>query len=241
MKTIGITTSQHDWPTDADNLDRIRGYVTGVTDAGAQGEPLWLIENESADATRERAQKIAAQIDGLLISGGADLPPQMYGESLLENAGVQLVDEKRPRFELELISAFVARRKPILGICYGCQLLNVWRGGSLIQDIATQKPSEIAHSVERGNILHAVRVLDNTKLRRIVEIEEFEVVSSHHQGIGRLGKGAIASALAPDNLAEAIEFDDDLWMLGVQWHPERTRDSAPTRRLFEAFVNKSSG
>ncbi len=240
MKTIAITTSQTDWPdVDYDDArERLEGYINGVKTAGAHAEALWLHENDDAAATQVRAQKIASQMDGLLIPGGADLPPSMYGEEVLQSAGVELIKPQRPQFETALVNEFVARRKPILGICYGCQFLNVWRAGSLIQDIPTQKPSETAHSVERGNILHAVRVLDHTKLRRIVGSEEFDVVSSHHQAIGRLGNGASSSAFAPDGLVEAIEFDDDSWIVGVQWHPERTPDNESTRRLFEAFVNK---
>ncbi len=239
MKTIAITSSQTDWPDvdDKDALERLEGYINAVKDANAQGEPLWLRENDDADAVEQRAAKIAAQMDGLLISGGADLPPSMYGESVLKNAGVELIKPARPQFELVLIKEFVARRKPVLGICYGCQFLNVWRGGSLLQDIPTQYPTEIAHSIERSNAFHTVRVLDGTKLKGIVGEEEFSVVSSHHQALRNPAKGATYSAFAPDNLAEAIEFDDENWIIGVQWHPERTRESIPTRRLFEAFVD----
>ena len=235
MKTIGITTSQSAWPDDEDGQRRLQAYIDSVGDADAQAEPLWLDLDESEMA--ERAQKVAVQMDGLLISGGADLPPSMYGEAMLENADVELIKPQRPQYEMELMNAFVARKKPILGICYGCQLLNVWRGGSLLQDIPTLWTDAIAHSSERGNILHTIRVLDATKLHRIVGEEEFEIVSSHHQAIARLGEGASSSAFAPDRLAEAVEFNDENWIIGVQWHPERTRDSAPTRRLFEAFVN----
>ncbi len=236
MKTIGITTSQNSWPQDEDGQGRLQAYINAISDANAQAEPLWLDLDESEMA--ERAEKVAAQMDGLLISGGADLPPHMYGEEILPDAGVELIQSARPHYELALVNAFVARDKPILGICYGCQFLNVWRGGSLIQDIPSQWPDAIAHSSERGNIPHSVRVLEDTKLHRIVQTDEFEIISSHHQAMSRLGNGASTSAFAPDRLAEAVEFDDEAWILGVQWHPERTRDSEPSRRLFEAFVNR---
>ena len=238
MKHIGITTSQTDWPdVDKDALERLEGYTNAVKDTGAEAEPLWLVENDDEISMRERAVKIAAQLDGLLISGGADLPPSMYGEEVLENAGVELIKPQRPQFETFLINEFVERGKPVLGICYGCQFLNVWRGGTLLQDIPTQWENAIQHASERGNIFHPVRVLEDTKLQRIVGVEEFEIVSSHHQAMSHLAHGAKTSAFASDRLAEAIEFDDAAWIIGVQWHPERTRDSEPTRRLFEAFVN----
>ena len=236
MKTIGITTSQSSWPPDEDGQARLQAYLNAISDANAQAEPLWLDLDESEMSAR--AEKVARQMDGLLISGGADLPPQMYGEEILPDAGVELIQSARPIYELALVTAFVKLDKPILGICYGCQFLNVWRGGSLIQDIPTLWSDAIAHSSERGNVAHAVRVLEHTKLRRIVETDEFEIISSHHQAMSRLGTGAATSAFAPDRLAEAVEFDDEAWILGVQWHPERTRDSEPSRRLFEAFVNR---
>lgn len=238
MKHIGITTSQTDWPdVDSDGRERLEGYINAVKDANAEAEPLWLVENDDEISMQERAVKIASQLDGLLISGGADLPPAMYGEEMLQNAGVELIKPQRPQFETALINEFVERGKPVLGICYGCQFLNVWRGGKLLQDIPSQWENAIAHATERGNILHSVRVLDDTKLQRIVGQSEFEIVSSHHQAMSHLAHGAKTSAFAPDRLAEAIEFDDAAWIIGVQWHPERTRDSEPTRRLFEAFVN----
>ena len=238
MKHIGITTSQTGWPdVDSDGRERLESYVNSVKDANADAEPLWIVEDDDEISMHERAIKIAAQLDGLLISGGADLPPSMYGEDILEDAGVELVKLQRPQFEMFLINEFVERGKPVLGICYGCQFLNVWRGGTLLQDIPRQWENAIKHASERGNITHSVRVLEDTKLQRIVGVEEFEIVSSHHQAMSHLAHGAKTSAFAPDRLAEAIEFDDAAWIIGVQWHPERTRDSEPTRRLFEAFVN----
>lgn len=235
MKRIGITFSHHDWPTEEDNIGRIRGYIDALEDAGARAEPLWLPREESDIETR--ADELARDFDGLLISGGADLPPSLYGEETLSGADVSLVPAARPVFESALLKRFLERKKPALGICYGCQFFNVWRGGSLIQDIPTQWPEPIAHSSERGNIPHMVHVLEHTKLRAIVEEEEFEVVSSHHQAIARLADGAHTSAFAPDRLAESIEFDDAGWFLGVQWHPERSRESPASQRLFNAFVN----
>jgi putative glutamine amidotransferase len=234
MTRIGITTSQHEWPQDEDNITRIKAYIAAVEDAGAEAEPLWLPADESA--VEECAKRVAQEFGGLLISGGADLPPLMYEEETLLGANVQEVKPLRPHFELALLREFVAAGKPILGICYGCQLLNVWRGGSLLQDIAMQWEQPIAHSHEGGNTRHTVRVLDETKLKTVVGLEEFDVVSSHHQAIANLAEGAQTSAFAPDRLAEAIEFDGDEWILGVQWHPERDREGQATQRLFKAFV-----
>jgi putative glutamine amidotransferase len=233
MKTIGITFSHHAWPDDEDNRQRMNWYLDAVRAAGASAEPLWLPDD--GDPEGEQARKIAQQFDGLLISGGADLPPSWYGEDELPNAGIKLINLERPAYEASLLKNFRELNKPIFGICYGCQFLNVWRGGTLIQDIELQWPEPIEHRQSR----HVVRVLEGTRLRDIVRDEEFEVVSSHHQAIGKLAPGAKTSAFAPDRLAEAIEFDDECFFLGVQWHPERDPESPATQRLFEAFVDAS--
>lgn len=235
MKKIGVTFSHHHWPQDADNRRRIQAYLDAVAFAGATAEPLWLPDGESQ--SREYSQRLAGEYNGLLISGGADLPPQMYGETVLENAGVSLVTEERPRFELALLENFFAAGKPIFGICYGCQILNVWRGGTLLQDIDAQWENPILHSAFPKNALHHVRVLADTKLREIVGAEEFEIVSSHHQAIKEVGAGAHVSSYAPDRLAESVEFDGDEFCLGVQWHPERSMESAASQNLFRAFVD----
>jgi putative glutamine amidotransferase len=230
MKRIGITFSHYQWPDDAENRQRMQGYMDAVEDAGARGEPLWMPQGGDPDG--ECAARLAQQFDGLMLSGGADLPPSWYGEEELPNAGVSLVNLARPAFEADLLKNFLELGKPVFGICYGCQFFNVWRGGTLIQDIPLQWPQHIEHKQSR----HVVRVLDNTKLHRIIDEDEFEVVSSHHQAIGRLAHGAHTSAFAPDRLAESVEFEDAPFFIGVQWHPERDRHSRATQRLFGAFV-----
>jgi putative glutamine amidotransferase len=230
LKRIGITFSHYDWPEDEDNRQRMQYYVDAVEAAGARAEPMWLPPD--GDPEGQCAARLARDFDGLLVSGGADLPPSWYGEEELPDADVQLVNLARPAFEAEVLKNFLELKKPAFGICYGCQFFNVWRGGTLIQDIPLQWPQPIEHKQSR----HPVRVLHNTKLHRIIGEEEFEVVSSHHQAIGHLAAGAHTSAFAPDRLAEAIEFDDTSFFLGVQWHPERDPQSRATQRLFEAFI-----
>lgn len=237
MKRIGITFSHHGWPDDEDNKQRIQRYADAVEDAGARAEPLWLPGDGDPDG--QQAERAARDLDGMMISGGADLPPSFYGEELASNANVKLINLERPAWEAALLKRFLERGKPALGICYGCQFFNVWRGGSLIQDIPTQWPEAIVHAPEesgRGNIRHAVRILPDTYLHRIVGEEEIEIVSSHHQAIARLAEGAATSAFAPDRLAESVEFGDAPFFLGVQWHPERDRESPATQRLLGAFV-----
>jgi putative glutamine amidotransferase len=145
----------------------------------------------------------------------------------------ELVPPMRPAFEKELITIMLAQEKPVLGICYGAQLLNVLKGGSLIQDIPSRFPNAIEH---REGARHAVRTEPGTQLRKWLG-ESFEVASYHHQSIENLAPTARLAALAPDGIIEAVEFPKYRFCVGVQWHPERWRASAATQRLMKTFVD----
>ena len=229
MTRIGITCSHFEMPEAPDNQTRMAFYTNAVQAAHADADFLWIPRDE---AYERHALDVAAQFDGLVISGGADLSPSMYGEKPHTDSHIELVRPQRPAWETALVAEFVRHGKPILGICYGCQFLNVWRGGSLIQDIPTQWPNPIHHSTGR----HGVHLSADSQLHSIIGSDEFVVESSHHQAVGRLAEGAKLAATAPDGVAEAIEFDDDSFLVGVQWHPERFPESLATRRLFAAFV-----
>ena len=226
---IGITCSHFEMPDDEDNLQRFKRYREAVEAAGATVEWLWIPRDENY---AQHALEAAQRCDGLLVSGGADLPPQLYGAQLLEDANVGVVIAERPQWEFPLCDEFAARDKPILGICYGIQLMNVWRGGSLIQDIPTQWPDGIEHS----GVRHGVHLPAGSQLAEIIGADEFIVESSHHQAIEKVAPDATLIATAPDGIVEAIEWRDEKWMFGVQWHPERTPESVATQRLFAAFV-----
>lgn len=225
-------------PLDEDNVWRLRRYQEGIEAGGGEAEMLWipreLQENPDleAQALAPLAQEASRRCSGLLISGGADLPPSMYGEEVREDSRVELIRTERPRWEAALTRAFWEAKQPILGICYGCQFLNVWRGGSLIQDIGSQWPDPIEHSGTR----HGVHLPHGSRLSEIIGADEFVVESSHHQSVKRIAPFARLVATAPDGVAEAIEFPDQPWVFGVQWHPERTPESLATQRLFAAFV-----
>ncbi|HVF09718.1 MAG TPA: gamma-glutamyl-gamma-aminobutyrate hydrolase family protein [Abditibacteriaceae bacterium] len=233
MTKIGITSSHFEWPEAEDNRVRLQHYSNAVKDAGARDEFLWIPRDEEY---AHYAAQVVKQIDGLLISGGADLPPSMYGEKPKVDSHIELIRPQRPAWEAALVGEFVRHDKPILGICYGCQFLNVWRGGSLIQDIPTEWPDPIHHSSGR----HDVHLETNSQLHNIIGSDEFVVESSHHQAVARLAPTAKIAATAPDGVAEAIEFTDDDFMIGVQWHPERFPESLATRRLFTAFIGACS-
>jgi gamma-glutamyl-gamma-aminobutyrate hydrolase PuuD len=160
----------------------------------------------------------------------------MFGEEALPEANLKLVPPQRPAFELELLKAFGERGKPIFGICYGCQLMNVWRGGSLIQDIPMQIPQAIVHRGGEPWARHEVRVKPNTRLHTIVEMDEFDCVSSHHQALAHIPAEAAATSFAPDGIVESLEYSGTPFHWGVQWHPECDRESIATQRIFAALV-----
>ncbi len=223
---IGITCSFEAWPDDEAAQSRLANYGLALEDAGAIAEYLFLASHAPADAA-----KLAAQLDGLLISGGDDLPPEAYGEAPRADANLSLVPLARPTLERALCDAFSARNKPILGICYGCQFLNVWAGGTLLQDIHLQKPNCIEHRKTR----HTIRATPGSELAILAGDREFEVNSFHHQGIAQTAPKVRAAAHAPDGIIESLELPG-AFIRGVQWHPERDRADAVAQRLFAAFL-----
>lgn len=178
---------------------------------------------------------------GLVLSGGEDLDPARYGEEPREGLGV--TNPERDEMEFLALGLALERELPVLGICRGCQLINVHYGGSLYQDLTLERPSPIRHRQvelwERRT--HRVRVDPDSMLADIVATEELVINSFHHQGVKDLGAGLEVVAEAEDGTVEAIERADSSgpWLLGVQWHPERHEATAPEtdsdRRIFDAF------
>lgn len=231
MKKIALTVSYPAPPTDEADLGRLEKYFAAISASGdVEVKALFL------DEWREKAHLVAEQFDGVVLAGGADLPTSWYGEAPLENAGLDLVSEARPKFENEVVGAFLELQKPILGICYGCQFLNVYRGGALIQDIELQLPQRENPVVHVDGNPHLVRLQRDSQLFQIIGEEEFAAPSYHHQAISRVAEGAWISSHAPDGVAESIEWSGGGFCLGVQWHPERAPDSNATQRLMRAFV-----
>ena len=171
-------------------------------------------------------------IDGLIIVGGDDVHPKLYGEEPRDGTGTVFVP--RLRFERSLYRGARRRDLPILGICYGMQLINVLEGGSLFQDIRRDAQSPRDHQ-DKARPNHPVRIEKGTRLRKILGRASISVHSDHHQAVSRVAPGFHPVAFAPDGIIEAIEADSDR-LLAVQWHPERTLDSDASRRLFRSFI-----
>jgi putative glutamine amidotransferase len=206
-------------------------YVEAVKRAG--GFPLLLPIADSTAAIRRSLEAV----DGLILVGGADLDPALYGERPREGTGAMFAP--RLRFERSLYRAAVAKRLPVFGICYGMQLINVLEGGTLHQDIQRDAGSTRDHR-DRRRPLHAVSFERGSRLRRILGVASARTHSDHHQAVRDLAPGFRVAAVAPDRVVEAIESDSER-ILAVQWHPERTLDSPITRRLFRHFVGLCRG
>lgn len=174
-------------------------------------------------------------LDGLLLSGGGDIDPRLYGQARHEKLGP--VDRDRDCFELCLARRAVEQGVPVLGICRGAQVLGVALGGELVQDIPSLVGGSVVHSAGKDGARHWVRVESDSQLGEIMGARRVCVNSFHHQANGRLGPGVRATAWSEDRVIEAIEADGAAFALGVQWHPERMCLRAPRQaRLFAAFV-----
>lgn len=208
-----------------------RRYLEALKRAGA--EPLPLI----AAAGDGGVDAVLASMDGLLISGGADLDPSRFGA---EREPATRIDPARDALDARAWDAAERARVPVLGICRGMQAINVFAGGSLVQDVA----GHVAAGPSAPVVRHAIRLVLDTRLGRVAAAEELEVNSFHHQAVrpDQLGTGLRVSATASHEggteLVEALEStDDERWVVGIQCHPERTETSPPVLEgLWAAFV-----
>lgn len=204
-------------------------YATSIERAGGLPWPLPFKTDLSL------IPEMVDRLDGIVFSGGDDLDPSLYGETLHPKA--EPIDPDRQRFELALIQEVERRRMPALGICLGCQLMNVHRGGSLIQFLPENDRAEaLEHrKLNDDTRRHAVRLEPGSRLAAAVGSDVITVNTRHKQAIARTGRGLRVIAKAPDGVVEAIEDPAHPFFMAVQWHPENLSDRpehlAPFRLL----------
>jgi putative glutamine amidotransferase len=228
---IGITTNQsknlHGQPT----IMLMQSYVNAVRQAG--GVPVLvpsLIAEDGWDAVYSR-------LDGILFSGGGDIGLEYFPGA--PHPRIDEVDLERDSIELKMVKAATADGKPFLGICRGCQVLNVALGGNLYTHIPDQLPHALDHSYPgnmRTILVHEVKIEEGTRCGEIFGEPLLQVNSLHHQGLKDIAPALRVAGHAPDGLVEAIELPDHPFGLAVQWHPEWLTDQEPTRNLFRKFV-----
>jgi putative glutamine amidotransferase len=212
-------------------------YTEAVEAAG--GVPL-VIPPQTGNVA-----EILAAVDGLLLSGGADIDPARYGDTEVHPTTYD-IHAGRDELELELVRQAVAQDMPVLCICRGIQVLNVALGGTLIQDVPSQYSSDIQHAQHKDGIVahepgHTVKVTPGSLLERTYESDTIAVNSFHHQALRDVAPELEINAVAPDEVVESVARPGSSWMLGVQWHPEMMFRAHPEHlKPFTALVAEAS-
>lgn len=210
-------------------------YVNAVLLAG--GIPVILPNAEDLSVIPELVERL----DGLLLSGGGDVDPVLFGERATARLGT--VTPRRDSFELAL-ARYVLKKteKPVLGICRGIQVMNVAMGGRLYIDLPDA--GKFCHSLDmypRDSVTHGVQIAENTRMKDIMGGAEGWVNSFHHQAVNGAAECFVASAWSvPDNVVEAMELPGKRFAVGVQWHPEELQQRPEARKLFACFVDAAS-
>ena len=233
---IAVTTSIS--PASDDRPDRATlngAYLRAIQSAG--GSPMMLapqFEQASVVALMAAAQ-------GLVLTGGGDVLPALYGQETHPKTSGMSVE--RDRIELEALGIALERGLPVLAICRGMQLLNVAMGGSLLQDLPSLHPSNLNHAQTsdgehpRSVVTHSVRVEAASCLATLVGATKLRTNSMHHQALDRPGSGVVPVAWASDGVIESVEMPREHWVFGIQWHPEELfEEHEHAHKLFAAFI-----
>ena len=210
-------------------------YLESVRRVG--GEPTEL------DLQRDQPEDVVKRFDGVMLTGGGDVDPSLYGEA--PHSTFHASEPGRDAFEIALIKAATNAGLPIFAICRGMQVLNIALGGTLVQDIPSMVAGALPHSVPepRFHIAHEVWVAAGSKLETLMEEKldagTCQVNSRHHQAVKTVAPDWEVSGTAPDGVVEAIEQAGDVFRMAVQWHPENFWRTGEFRPLFEAFIDSA--
>ena len=220
---IALTLDHDEAPDEASD------YVRALLAAGFAREEIVVLPPGA---------RVAEDFDGVVLGGGVDVDPARYGEKLRPDARVE-VNPARDATDLEVFERAWRDEAPILGICRGLQVVNVALGGTLVQDLPSQRPESLDHQQrpkDRARLDHTVKTVPATRLASLVGSGEVPVNSRHHQAVDRLAPALRTSASSPDGTIEAAEAPGPRWCVAVQWHPENLADDPASRRLFEDFA-----
>jgi putative glutamine amidotransferase len=232
LPLIGLTTSRSTNTTGIPLISITEAYIQAVLRAG--GLPILIPVGLSNSQTVE----IYTQLQGLLVTGGGDIDPALYGG--VPHPRVYDVDPQRDALEIALVQQAARNGLPFFGICRGIQVINVALGGKLYTDINDQHAGALRHDMAPGFprdlIAHPVEIRPGSCLAGLAGLGSLQVNSLHHQGIRSVASPLQATAFAPDGLVEAVELPGHPFALGVQWHPEWLPESIPMQAIFRGFV-----
>ena len=212
-------------------------YFACVRQAGA--EPVAISLQQPASGLISQLQGL----DGFVLPGSpSDIEPSRYGAA--KNPLSAEADANRDNTDAAILGHALDNLKPVFAICYGCQALNVFQGGTLVQDIPSERPGSLTHgktdlaaSAKSGDLHHPATLAPGSRLAHLNGSTAVEINTSHHQAIDRPGSNLSVTAQAPDGIIEAVEYTGNApWLVGVQWHPERMANDAFSARLFADFV-----
>lgn len=229
LPLIGITT----YGRDETNKFPLPGeYVDAVRRAG--GIPLLVPPGEP------HIEQVLQTLDGIILAGGGDIDPSLYGGSLHET--IYMLDGERDQGEMALARHALESRMPVFGICRGTQILNVTLGGTLHAHLPDVVGEQVNHRLPpREPTEHAIHIEPGSQLAEIIDAAAIIAASWHHQAIRDLAAGLQVVARAPDGTIEAVEMPGHPWLMAVQWHPELTAARDPLQqRLFDTFVEQAN-
>jgi putative glutamine amidotransferase len=231
------------------NPDRPLIAINGVSIAGAS--PALKLANRYADAVLKAGgipvaippvggpsdvRRLLERVDGVLLSGGDDFDTARLGLGPV-HAKAELTPPEKQDFDFLLARAAIAQGVPVLGICYGMQLLGLAEGGRIHQHLPDDRPGSQAHS---SGVLHAIDVANDTKLARVLRVATLDVVSRHHQALESVAEPWRVCARDREGLIEAIERAHSPFAIGVQWHPELSPEGSANDRLFQGLVGAAA-
>jgi putative glutamine amidotransferase len=230
------------WRTTAEerqrNREKLDYYFQAVRRAGAEAEEV------SLEQPREELERQLKDLDAFVLPGSpADVNPSRYGTA--KHINTKTLDANRDATDEAILAHALRAAKPVLAICYGCQILNVHLKGTLVQDIPAERPGSLRHGntdlpagTAKGDAVHPASFAPNSRLAGLNQGTDAQINSSHHQAIARPGENLRVTAQAPDGTIEGVEWTGDAnWIVGVQWHPERMPGDPLAERLFADFVS----